>query len=101
MREGERSDRFYVIAKGQAEVVHHDAQGERILGTLHAGDYFGEVGILSGHPRNATVRAKTSLEVMALDADAFRALMASSRATSDEIARVAKSRERAEDGAAD
>jgi CRP-like cAMP-binding protein len=102
MRQGEKSDRFYVIAKGQADVVHRDATGaERVLNTLRAGDYFGEVGILSGHARNATVRAKTSLEVMALDSDAFRTLMASSQATSDEVARVAKERGRLEDGAAD
>jgi len=102
MRQGEKSDRFYVIAKGEADVVHRDASGaERVLSTLHAGDYFGEVGILSGHARNATVRAKTSLEVMALDSKAFRMLMASSQATSDEVARVAKERSHLEDGAAD
>jgi hypothetical protein len=102
MREGERSEAFYVIAKGEADVVHHEPDGsERLLNTLRAGDYFGEVGILTGHRRNAMVRAKTSLELMALDADAFRMLMASSRATSEEVARVAKEREHAEDGAAD
>ena len=102
MRQGEPSDRFYVIAKGEAVVAHKGPSGsERALNTLHAGDYFGEVGILSGHTRNATVRAKTSLEVMVLDADSFKALMASSQATSDEVTRVAKSRERFEDGAAD
>ena len=102
MREGERSDRFYVIAKGEAVVVRQQPDGaERILNTRRPGDYFGEIGILSGHTRNATVRAKTSLEVMALDADAFRLLMASSQATSDEIGRVAKARARADDGAAD
>ncbi|MEP6694605.1 MAG: cyclic nucleotide-binding domain-containing protein, partial [Chloroflexota bacterium] len=101
MQEGDTSDHFYVIAKGEAVVVQHDESGrERILNTLRAGDYFGEVGLLSGHARNATVRAKTSLELMALEADAFRMLMASSQATSDEVARVAKSRERVEDGAA-
>ena len=101
MREGEKSDRFYVIAKGEAVVVHHDKNGaERVLSTLHAGDYFGEVGILSGHARNATVRAKTSLELMALDASGVRTLMASSQATSDEVARVAKERSRLEDGTA-
>jgi len=100
MREGEKSERFYVIAKGEAVVVRHDPDGsERIVSTLKPGDYFGEVGILTGHTRNATVRAKTSLEVMALGSDAFRTLMASSQATSDEIAKVAKSRERAEEGA--
>ena len=102
MRQGDKSDRFYVIAKGEADVVRPDAKGaEPVLHTLHAGDYFGEVGILSGHARNATVRAKTSLEVMALDSNAFRTLMASSQATSDEVARVAKERSHLEDGAAD
>jgi CRP-like cAMP-binding protein len=102
IREGEPSDRFFVIAKGQAVVVRRDASGaEREISTLGPGDYFGEVGILSGQTRNATVRAKTSLEVLVLDDDAFRALVASSQATSDQIARVAKSRSRVEDGVAD
>ncbi len=102
IREGERSDRFFVIAKGEAVVMQRDGSGaERTLNTLRPGDYFGEVGILSGETRNATVRAKTSLEVLALDEDAFRTLVASSQATSDQIGRVAKSRARVEDGTAD
>jgi hypothetical protein len=102
IREGEKSDRFFVIAKGEAVVVQRGPDGaERVLNTIHAGDYFGEVGILSGHRRNATVRAKTSLEVLALEDDAFRKLVASSQATGDEITRVAESRRHEEDGAAD
>jgi thioredoxin reductase (NADPH) len=101
IREGERSDRFYVIAKGEAVVLQRDANGtERTLSTLRAGDYFGEVGILSGQTRNATVRAKTSLEVLALEQDAFRDLVAKSQATSDEIKRVAKARGRVGDRSA-
>jgi hypothetical protein len=102
IREGEPSDRFFVIAKGQAVVVQGDTSGaERELDTLGPGDYFGEVGILSGQARNATVRAKTSLEVLVLDDDAFRTLVASSQATGDQIGRVAKARARVGDRAAD
>ena len=102
IREGEPSDRFFVIAKGQAVVDQRDTNGaERELDTLGPGDYFGEVGILSGQARNATVRAKTSLEVLVLDDDAFRALVASSQATGDQIGRVAKARARVGDGAED
>ncbi len=101
IREGAPSDRFFVIAKGEAVVLQRDAKGtDRTLGTLRAGDYFGEVGILSGQTRNATVQAKTSLEVLALEQDAFRDLVAKSQATSDEITRVAKSRARVEDRSA-
>jgi CRP-like cAMP-binding protein len=102
MRQGEPSDRFYVIAKGEAVVVHREPDGsERTLNTLHPGEYFGEVGILTGNARNASVLAKTSLEILALDADGLRSLMSSSQKTSDEVARVAQSRQRVEDGAAD
>src|SRR5687767_2570635 len=102
IREGEPSDRFFVIAKGQAVVAQGDTSGaERELDTLGPGDYFGEVGILSGQARNATVRAKTSLEVLVLDDDAFRTLVASSQATGDQIGRVAKARARVGDRAAD
>lgn len=91
-----------MIAQGDAVVVKRDAGGaERTISTLRAGDYFGEVGLLSGQPRNATVRSKTSLEVMVLEDEAFRRLVASSQATGDQIGRVAKSREHVEDGAAD
>ena len=101
IREGDVSDRFFVVAKGEAVVVNRDARGkERTLNTLRAGDYFGEIGLLSGQTRNATVKAKTSLEVLALDQDAFRALVKSSQATADEIARVAKTRGGAKDPAA-
>ncbi|HKY51402.1 MAG TPA: FAD-dependent oxidoreductase [Candidatus Limnocylindria bacterium] len=96
IREGEASDRFFVISKGEAVVVQRDERDrERTLNTLRPGDYFGEVGLLSGEARNATVRAKTSLEVLALEQDAFRTLVDSSQATGDEIARVAKTRARA------
>lgn len=102
IREGGPSDHFFIVAKGEALVVQRDGSGaERTVGTLHPGDYFGEVGLLTGQTRNATVRAKTSLEVLALDDHAFRALVESSQATGDQIGRVAKSRERVEDGAAD
>ncbi len=102
IRQGEPSDRFFVVAKGEALVVQRDESGaERTVSTLGPGDYFGEVGILTGHTRNATVRAKTSLEVLVLDDDAFRTLVASSQATSEQIGRVAKSRARVGDGAAD
>ena len=101
IREGDVSDRFFVIAKGEAVVVQRDASGaERTINTLRAGEYFGEIGILSGQTRNATVRAKTSLEVLALDKDAFGTLVASSQATGDEIARVARARGASRDGGA-
>src|SRR3954468_6212989 len=93
IREGDKPDTFYVVAKGEAVVLQRDDMGvERAVNTLKEDQYFGEIGILSNEPRNATVRAKTSLEVIAVSRDSFKMLVQSSDKTADEIARTAQSR---------
>ncbi len=93
--EGDPSDAFYVIAKGEALVVQRDRSGaERIINTLIEDQYFGELGVLRGDARNATIRAKTSLEVIAVSGEAFKMLVESSKQTADEIARTAATRVR-------
>ena len=93
IREGEHPDYLYVITHGAAVVTRRDESGaDRVVNELKEGDYFGEIGLLTGEPRNATVRAKTSLEVLVMDLEAFRMLVRSSQATADDIAKVAASR---------
>ncbi len=95
VREGDPSQDFYVIARGEAIVVQRDTSGvERIVNTLREDQYFGELGMLRGEPRNATVRAKTGLEVIAVSKASFTMLVESSQQTAEEIARVAASRMR-------
>ena len=97
IREGDPADAFYVVADGEAEVVGRDSAGvERVLNTLKVDQYFGELGLLRAEPRNATVRAKTSLELIEVGKDAFEMMVKSSQQTADEIARIAQSRARPE-----
>ncbi|HYK96757.1 MAG TPA: cyclic nucleotide-binding domain-containing protein, partial [Candidatus Acidoferrales bacterium] len=101
VREGEPAEAFYVITRGEALVMGRDSSGtETILNTLKEDQYFGELGLLRGEPRNATVRARTSLEVITVSKEAFEMLVKSSQQTADEIARVASSRVRAQETAA-
>ena len=68
IREGERDARsFYVIDEGEAEVV----VAGHLLRTLSAGDSFGEIALLHGIQRTATVRARTPLELLELDRSDF------------------------------
>lgn len=53
VKEGEQAVAFYVIVKGKVEVV----KGEEALTTFSAGDSFGEMALLDGFPRVASVRA--------------------------------------------
>jgi len=93
LKEGDPADRFYMIIKGEAEASHREADGSQVVtNRFGPGDYFGEVGLLNDAPRNSTIRATTSLELMALDRDTFARLMKSSQATEDEVRRVAAER---------
>jgi CRP-like cAMP-binding protein len=73
IRQGEAADRFYVILGGSVDVSQTGAPGEvaRHLRSLGADDAFGELGLLTGAPRSATVTAKTPVRLLALDATAF------------------------------
>ena len=89
IRQGDKPDKFYVIVSGSAEVVNHHPGGDDIiLGTLGAGDYFGEIGLLKNQPRMATVRAiDHHLEVLSLDREHFLALRDADHRTAQAIAR--------------
>jgi MFS family permease len=67
VREGDHGDRFYVIESGEVDV---SANGEHI-GTMGAGDHFGEIALLRDVPRTATVTAKSEVSLRALERDEF------------------------------
>jgi Cyclic nucleotide-binding domain/Major Facilitator Superfamily len=62
VRAGEPGDSFYVVARGEVEVESR---------TLGPGESFGEIALLHGSPRTATVRARTDVEGYAVAGAAF------------------------------
>lgn len=88
VREGEVADRFFIITRGEVEVT----QGVRAIGTLGAGEYFGEIGLLAGEPRVATVRARVPTELLALNRTLFRGLIAESAETVQDLEQVVQQR---------
>jgi MFS family permease len=69
LREGEDSDRFFVIESGLVEVT----QDSVVLRQEGPGEFFGEIGLLRDVPRTATVTAVEDTVLMALDRDDFLA----------------------------
>lgn len=67
IREGEPSDRFYVITSGLVEVTVDGALRRR----EGPGDFFGEIGLLRDVPRTATITAVEETELLALERDVF------------------------------
>jgi MFS family permease len=79
IRQGDAADRFYVIADGEFVVTQrqpgHDEPVE--LRRMGADEVFGEIGLLSGVPRTATVTAATRGTLLALNAPDFLELVGS------------------------
>ncbi len=79
-RQGDPSDKFYIITKGQVDVLRRDKRTgqETQVARLAEGQYFGEIGLLGRTERTATVKAVTEVECLALNGEVFKSLMASS-----------------------
>lgn len=94
IKQGDIADRFYILSHGQVEVIHENKDGtEEKLATLDPGQYFGEVGIMNHSKRIATVRALgDSVEVMALERDAFSSLLENSEMSKQSVNRVMRKR---------
>lgn len=64
---GDESDCLYIIRKGEVEISVSSSDGKIIiLGTLSDGDVFGEIGLLDGGTRTASVAAKTDTSLYRL-----------------------------------
>ena len=63
--EGDQGSTAFLIVRGQVEVVVGDGSREKAVGTLDAGEVFGEMSLIDPGPRSATVRAVTDTECVA------------------------------------
>jgi CRP-like cAMP-binding protein len=70
-KEGDQGREFMIIASGTASVRRNG----RKVATLGPGDFFGELAVLAGVPRTATVTADTDMVVEALNRQEFSSLL--------------------------
>jgi cAMP-dependent protein kinase regulator len=93
VRQGDRADHFFIIVRGQVAVTHQDDSGrESEIAHLSDGDYFGEVGLMEGGTRTASVRAKTAVDVMVLDRASFSKWLSEAPFISQELKQTAQQR---------
>jgi CRP-like cAMP-binding protein len=90
IQQGSAPDWFYVIAQGRCAVTHKQpgATSKMLLEECGSGACLGEDGLITGEPRNATVKMLTDGAVMRLDAETFQSLVKPSLAVAVDAAKA-------------
>ena len=71
VKQGVVGDSFYVVLTGQAKVIANDRTVNRLL----PGDHFGEISLLDGGPRSASVVAETEMTLVIITQKDFLAML--------------------------
>jgi len=91
VRQGARADRFYLTLEGSADVRQRQpAASEQLVARLGLGDYFGELALLHGGRRAASVAAREALVLLSVDQAVFNTIVAprfQARAAADRAVR--------------
>jgi CRP-like cAMP-binding protein len=78
-RDGDIGDALYIVARGAVEVIEGNAKKEQVLAALGPGQTVGEMALLSGGRRTATIRAREATELLAIEKQDFDDLMVRDR----------------------
>jgi CRP/FNR family transcriptional regulator, cyclic AMP receptor protein len=81
VEEGQPGGTFYIVLEGQAKVV----RGGRTVGRLQPGDFFGEISLLDGGPRTATVVAETPVSAIRIFKRSFDKVVSEEPAVAAQI----------------
>ncbi len=88
-KQGNKAHWLYILAYGEAEVLYEPPHGTpQVIGTVTAGQFFGEMALITGDARAATVMAKTDVECYRLDRASFQELLLARPEIENEIRRV-------------
>jgi len=95
LQEGTAPDRFFIITRGQIEVLVDASDGERlVVARMGRGQYFGEIELLRGGANIATIRAAvdSGARVVTLDNETFAMLMAESQPAREALEQIVHER---------
>jgi CRP-like cAMP-binding protein len=95
-RAGDPGDALYIVGRGKVEVLANGSPGAEASGgaiaVLGKGHAFGEMSLLSGGPRSATIRAVEETDLLEIGKDDFDRLVATDRQLADAVKRISHQR---------
>jgi len=94
VRENDLGSSFFIVHKGHLEVFKANSDGSvNRIGDLHAGQFFGELSLLTGEPRSATIRTLADSELLRLEKSDFKEILEKHPQLSQELAEVVNLRQ--------
>jgi small-conductance mechanosensitive channel/CRP-like cAMP-binding protein len=93
LRQGEAGASMFIIASGRVQVSLGQDKYNTTLASLAAGDFIGEMSLMTGEPRTATCLATTDVLCYELDHDTLRAVLASRPAIADQLSTLLAARQ--------
>jgi small-conductance mechanosensitive channel/CRP-like cAMP-binding protein len=91
-RQGDEAHGLFLIEEGTASVSVSEGKNEQVVNKLGAGSFFGEMSLLTGEPRKATVVAETDVECFHLDKNGFQRVLEKRPELARELATVLSKR---------
>ncbi|MCD4785439.1 MAG: mechanosensitive ion channel [Candidatus Eremiobacteraeota bacterium] len=76
IRQGNTGDTFYILQSGDVKVMAKNEEGHLFLSKdLSSGNFFGEISVLTGEPRSASIKAITPVQLLMLNKDDFKIIL--------------------------
>lgn len=100
IEEGQEGDSFFLVDRGEASVTKFAGGARQQVASLRPGQFFGEMALLTGEARAASVQAITDVDVFVLDKAGFASVLAANPGVAEQISHTLAARQRALDEAA-
>jgi CRP-like cAMP-binding protein len=98
IRQGDAGDSLYVIARGEVSVHVAVDRAEREVARLRAGDFFGEMSLMTGEPRQASCTAATDIVAYVVDHEVMRELLEAKPGIAEQMCAAIAGRQATLDG---
>jgi small-conductance mechanosensitive channel/CRP-like cAMP-binding protein len=94
VRQGEPGDSFYIIKCGKVNVVVQKSSGESaVVATLGPGTFFGEMSLLTGAVRTASILVMEDAEFIVVDRESFRSTLANNPSIAESMSHILSERQ--------
>ena len=88
IEQGDEGHSMFILVHGEAEVVVSTNAVEQVVATLHEGEYCGEMSLLTGERRTATVRAVTDCELLEIHKDVLGPILAQNQPLVEQLSEM-------------